>query len=173
MQRDFLITLYNFSIFLVFLSIVRIYSNLQLIIKKLYFNHLVFDPVSSFIVLDHFPNIYFQELLLLLLRIFLINPQKLPLSTKHKDPLQHSQSQQVLLSQNIPQRCHTLIHNCTSQLVSCSEIPKTFMQFSVSRATCSVHFILLVLITLTALRQVYDKYVTSEYLPHRGIGALL
>ena len=34
--------LYTFSIFLVFLSIFRIYSNLQLIIKKFYFNQLVF-----------------------------------------------------------------------------------------------------------------------------------
>ena len=54
MHRDFLITLYIFSIFLVFLSIFRIYSNLQLIITKLYFNQLVFDKLSSFIVLDIF-----------------------------------------------------------------------------------------------------------------------
>jgi len=35
-----------------------------------------------------------------------------------------------------------------------------FMQFSVSRATCSVHFTLLVLITLTAIRQLFNKYVS-------------
>jgi len=59
--RDFLITLYIFSIFLVFLSIFRIYSNLQLIITKLYFNQLVFDTVSSFIVLELFSEYLFPR----------------------------------------------------------------------------------------------------------------